>query len=175
MVSTLFMSRHGPASSTGCYLCCCQPVHVSVLSFGCLDGLGHSALRVWLPSVFHDHRWLMLVPYILALAIFVSRHEVVRYLTDSSNPVTALSSHHYSVKISMYEKAELIKSYRIVPFHLLSSHFLWCTPLFLCPPSFVLLSLWFTFPIMFLGLCFPVCVVVLSRIQIFKLFLRQFG
>lgn len=121
MVSTLFMSRHGPASSTRCYLCCCQPVHVSVLSFGCLDGLGHSALRVWLPSVFHDHRWLMLVPYILALAIFVSRHEVVRYLTDSSNPVTALSSHHYSVKISMYEKAELIKSYRIVPFHLLSS------------------------------------------------------
>ena len=121
MVSTLFMSRHGPASSTRCYLCCCQPVHVSVLSFGCLDGLGHSALRVWLPSVFHDHRWLMLVPYIRALAIFVSRHEVVRYLTDSSNPVTALSSHHYSVKISMYEKAELIKSYRIVPFHLLSS------------------------------------------------------
>ena len=121
MVSTLFMSRHGPASSTRCYLCCCQPVHVSVLSFGCLDGLGHSALRVWLPSVFHDHRWLMLVPYILALAIFVSRHEVVRYLTDSSNPVTALSSHHYSVKVSMYEKAELIKSYRIVPFHLLSS------------------------------------------------------
>ena len=121
MVSTLFMSRHGLASSTGCYLCCCQPVHVSVLSFGCLDGLGHSALRVWLPSVFHDHRWLMLVPYILALAIFVSRHEVVRYLTDSSNPVTALSSHHYSVKVSMYEKAELIKSYRIVPFHLLSS------------------------------------------------------
>ena len=115
------MSRHGPASSTRCYLCCCQPVHVSVLSFGCLDGLGHSALRVWLPSVFHDHRWLMLVPYILALAIFVSRHEVVRYLTDSSNPVTALSSHHYSVKVSMYEKAELIKSYRIVPFHLLSS------------------------------------------------------
>ena len=121
MVSTLFMSRHGPASSTRCYLCCCQPVHVSVLSFGCLDGLGHSALRVRLPSVFHDHRWLMLVPYILALAIFVSRHEVVRYLTDSSNPVTALSSHHYSVKVSMYEKAELIKSYRIVPFHLLSS------------------------------------------------------
>ena len=121
MVSTLFMSRHGPASSTRCYLFCCQPVHVSVLSFGCLDGLGHSALRVWLPSVFHDHRWLMLVPYILALAIFVSRHEVVRYLTDSSNPVTALSSNHYSVKISMYEKAELIKSYRIVPFHLLSS------------------------------------------------------
>ena len=121
MVSTLLMSRHGLASSTGCYLCCCQPVHVSVLSFGCLDGLGHSALRVWLPSVFHDHRWLMLVPYILALAIFVSRHEVVRYLTDSSNPVTALSSHHYSVKVSMYEKAELIKSYRIVPFHLLSS------------------------------------------------------
>ena len=121
MVLTLFMSRHGPASSTRCYLCCCQPVHVSVLSFGCLDGLGHSALRVWLLSVFHDHRWLMLVPYILALAIFVSRHEVVRYLTDSSNPVTALSSHHYSVKISMYEKAELIKSYRIVPFHLLSS------------------------------------------------------
>ena len=121
MVSTLFMSRHGPASSTRCYLCCCQPVHVSVLSFGCLDGLGHSALRVWLPSVFHEHRWLMLVPYILALAIFVSRHEVVRYLTDSSNPVTALSSHHYSVKVSMYEKAELIKSYRIVPFHLLSS------------------------------------------------------
>ena len=121
MVSTLFMSRHGPASSTRCYLCCCQPVHVSVLSFGCLDGLGHSALRVWLPSVFHDHRWLMLVPYILALAIFVSRHEVERYLTDSSNPVTALSSHHYSVKVSMYEKAELIKSYRIVPFHLLSS------------------------------------------------------
>ena len=121
MVSTLFMSRHGPASSTRCYLCCCQPVHVSVLSFGCLDGLGHSALRVWLPSVFHDHRWLMLVPYILALAIFVSWHEVVRYLTDSSNPVTALSSHHYSVKVSMYEKAELIKSYRIVPFHLLSS------------------------------------------------------
>ena len=119
MVSTLFMSRHGPASSTRCYLCCCQPVHVSVLSFGCLDGLGHSALRVWLPSVFHDHRWLMLVPYILALAIFVSRHEVVRYLTDSSNPVTALSSHHYSVKISMYEKAELIKSYRIFPFQLL--------------------------------------------------------
>ena len=119
MVSTLFMSRHGPASSTRCYLCCCQPVHVSVLSFGCLDGLGHSALRVWLPSVFHDHRWLMLVPYILALAIFVSRHEVVRYLTDSSNPVTALSSHHYSVKISMYEKAELIKSYCIFPFQLL--------------------------------------------------------
>ena len=121
MVLTLFMSRHGPASSTRCYLCCCQPVHVSVLSFGCLDGLGHSALRVRLLSVFHDHRWLMLVPYILALAIFVSRHEVVRYLTDSSNPVTALSSHHYSVKVSMYEKAELIKSYRIVPFHLLSS------------------------------------------------------
>ena len=121
MVSTLFMSRHGPASSTRCYLCCCQPVHVSVLSFGCLDGLGHSALRVWLPSVFHDHRWLMLVPYILALAIFVSRHEVERYLTDSSNPVTALSSHHYSVKVSMYEKVELIKSYCIVPFHLLSS------------------------------------------------------
>ena len=119
MVSTLFMSRHGPASSTRCYLCCCQPVHVSVLSFGCLDGLGHSALRVWLPSVFHDHRWLMLVPYILALAIFVSRHEVVRYLADSSNPVTALPSHHYSVKISMYEKAELIKSYRIFPFQLL--------------------------------------------------------
>ena len=119
MVSTLFMSRHGPASSTRCYLCCCQPVHVSVLSFGCLDGLGHSALRVWLPSVFPDHRWLMLVPYILALAIFVSRHEVVRYLADSSNPVTALPSHHYSVKISMYEKAELIKSYRIFPFQLL--------------------------------------------------------
>lgn len=119
MVSTLFMSRHGPASSTRCYLCCCQPVHVSVLSFGCLDGLGHSALRVWLPSVFHDHRRLMLVPYILVLAIFVSRHEVVRYLADSSNPVTALPSHHYSVKISMYEKAELIKSYRIFPFQLL--------------------------------------------------------
>ena len=145
----------------------------SALAVWMVSAIQH--FRGWLPSVFSDHRWLMLVPYILAMAIFVSRHEVVRYLTDSSNPVTALSSHHYSVKISMYEKAELIKSYRIVPFHLLSSHFLWCTPLFLCPPSFVLLSLWFAFPIVFLGLCFPVCVVVLSRIQIFKFFLRQFS
>ena len=91
----------------------------SALAVWMVSAIQH--FRVWLPSVFHDHRWLMLVPYILALAIFMSRHEVVRYLTDSSNPVTALSSHHYSVKISMYEKAELIKSYRIVPFHLLSS------------------------------------------------------
>ena len=75
----------------------------SALAVWMVSAIQH--FRVWLPSVFHDHRWLMLVPYILALAIFVSRHEVVRYLTDSSNPVTALSSHHYSVKISMYEKA----------------------------------------------------------------------
>ena len=94
----------------------------SALAVWMVSAIQH--FRGWLPSVFSDHRWLMLVPYILALAIFVSRHEVVRYLTDSSNPVTALSSDHYSVKISMYEKAELIKSYHIVPFPLLSSHFL---------------------------------------------------
>ena len=99
----------------------------SALAVWMVSAIQH--FRVWLPSVFHDHRWLMLVPYILALAIFVSRHEVVRYLTDSSNPVTALSSHHYSVKISMYEKAELIKSYRIVPFHFLSSHFIFFPPI----------------------------------------------
>ena len=86
----------------------------SALAVWMVSAIQH--FRGWLPSVFHDHRWLMLVPYILALAIFVSRHEVVRYLADSSNPVTALPSHHYSVKISMYEKAELIKSYRIFPF-----------------------------------------------------------
>ena len=89
----------------------------SALAVWMVSAIQH--FRGWLPSVFHDHRRLMLVPYILALAIFVSRHEVVRYLADSSNPVTALPSHHYSVKISMYEKAELIKSYRIFPFQLL--------------------------------------------------------
>ena len=105
----------------------------SALAVWMVSAIQH--FHVWLPSVFHDHRWLMLVPYILALAIFVSRHEVVRYLTDSSNPVTALSSHHYSVKISMYEKAELIKSYRIVPFHFLSSHFIFFPPISFGVPS----------------------------------------
>ena len=89
----------------------------SALAVWMVSAIQH--FRGWLPSVFHDHRRLMLVPYTLVLAIFVSRHEVVRYLADSSNPGTALPSHHYSVKISMYEKAELIKSYRIFPFQLL--------------------------------------------------------
>ena len=89
----------------------------SALAVWMVSAIQH--FRGWLPSVFHDHRRLMLVPYILVLAIFVSRHEVMRYLADSSNPVTALPSHHYSVKISMYEKAELIKSYCIFPFQLL--------------------------------------------------------